>query len=171
MGRFDEECGPAVHELLGAPLLSPTRIEGGGPLNQIPAECTVSFDRRSVPPETSADFFATLTPFLEQELPDEDVVEVQPAYPESPDPEAFVTETDAMLVQTLAEMSGGEIRVFGAATEASYFASKAPTVVFGPGELSDADGPVAHSDREYVHLSELTAAADAVTATIETILN
>ena len=91
-------------------------------------------------------FLTTLAQFLEQELPDEHVVEVQPAYPESPDPEAFVTETDAMLVQTLAGMSGGEIRAFVAAMEASYFASKAPTVVFGLGELSDADGPVAHSD-------------------------
>ena len=57
LGRFGEECGPAVHEPLGAPLLSPTRIEGGPPLNQLPAECTVSFDWRSVPPETSAGFF------------------------------------------------------------------------------------------------------------------
>ncbi len=171
LARFDEECGPGVHEVLGAPVLSPTRVQGGGPLNQIPAECTVSFDRRSVPPETSAGFFAALTRFLEQELPAEYSVQVKPAYPESPDPEAFVTDRDVVLVQTLADISGGEIRAFGAATEASYFAPHAPTVVFGPGELSDADGPVAHSDREYVRLSDVTAAADTVKATIETILN
>jgi len=131
----------------------------------------VSFDRRSVPPETSAEFFTALTRFLELELSAEYAVEVAPAYPDSPDPDAFVTDRGAKLVQTLAEVSGGKIRAFGAATEASYFAPHAPTVVFGPGELSDADGPVAHSDREYVRLSDVTAAADVVETTIETILN
>ncbi|MEZ3172686.1 M20 family metallopeptidase [Halorubrum sp. RMP-47] len=171
LARFDEECGPDSHETLGPPVLSPTKIQGGGPLNQIPAECTVSFDRRSVPPETSTGFFETLPRFLEEELSPEYGVKVEPAYPESPDPEAFVTERDAILVQTLAEFSGRDIRAFGAATEASYFAPNAPTVVFGPGELSDADGPVAHSDREYVRLSDLKAAADAVRATVESLLS
>jgi acetylornithine deacetylase/succinyl-diaminopimelate desuccinylase len=170
MARFDEECGPDVHEVLGGPVLSPTRIQGGGPLNQIPAECMVSFDRRSVPPETSARFFTRLTQFLENELPVEYTVQVDPAYPESPNPEAFVTDREAVLVQTLADVSGGEVRAFGAATEASYFAPHAPTVVFGPGELTDADGPVAHSDREYVRLSEIESAASILKTTIETIL-
>lgn len=156
--------------MLGAPVLSPTWIQGGGPLSQIPAECTVSFDRRSVPPETSAGFFTALTRFLEQEPPAECAVQVEPAYPDSPDPDAFVTDRDAKLVQTLTDVSGGEIRAFGAATEASYFAPHAPTVVFGLGELSDANGPVAHSDREYVRLSDVTAAAEAVKATMESVL-
>jgi len=30
LARFDEECGPGVHDVLGAPVLSPTRIQGGG---------------------------------------------------------------------------------------------------------------------------------------------
>ena len=171
LARFDEECGPDDHQVLGAPVLSPTQIEGGGPLNQIPAECTVSFDRRSVPPETSDGFFAALTTYLEQKIPDGYEVAVEPAYPESPDPEAFVTDRDAELVRTLVGMSGGEIRTFGAATEASYFAPHAPTVVFGPGELTDADGPVAHSDREYVLLSEVEAAVTTVTATVEKLLD
>ena len=170
LARFDEGCGPDNHQVLGAPVVSPTRIEGGGPLNQIPAECTVSFDRRSVPPETSDEFFAALRTYLEQEIPNGYEVAVEPAYPESPDPEAFVTDQDAELVRTLVEMSGGKIRAFGAATEASYFAPHAPTVVYGPGELSDADGPVAHSDREYVHVSEVEAAATTVTATLEELL-
>ena len=171
LARFDEECGPDDHQVLGAPVVSPTRIEGGGPLNQIPAECTVSFDRRSVPPETSDEFFAALTTYLEQKIPDGYEVAVEPAYPEIPDPEAFVTDRDAELVRTLVGMSGGEIRTFGAATEASYFAPHAPTIVFVPGELTDADGPVAHSDREYVLLSEVEAAATTVTATVEKLLD
>jgi acetylornithine deacetylase/succinyl-diaminopimelate desuccinylase-like protein len=68
-------------------------------------------------------------------------------------------------------VSGGAIRAFEAATEASYFAPHAPTVVFGAGKLSDADGSVAHSDGEYVRLPDVTTAADVVEATIETILS
>jgi acetylornithine deacetylase/succinyl-diaminopimelate desuccinylase len=170
LARFDEERGPAVHEVLGAPVLTPTRIEGGQRLNQIPAECTVSFDRRSVPPETSDEFFTALQQYLDEELPAEYEVVVEPAYPDSPEPEAFVTDRDAPLVQTLAKQSGGEIRAFGAATEASYFAPQAPTVVFGPGVLADNDGPVAHSGREYVRRSEIRAAAGVVRETIESVL-
>jgi len=43
-----EDHGPGGHDVLGNPPLA-TRVEGGGPLSQTPAECTVSFDRRPVP--------------------------------------------------------------------------------------------------------------------------
>lgn len=51
---------------------------------------------------------------------------------------------------------------FDAATEASYFADDAPTVVFGPGVLSDEDGPVAHGDREYIHGGEMKAGSESI---------
>lgn len=168
---YDDKYGPGVHELLGNPTVTPTRIEGGGPLNQLPAECTVSFDRRSVPPETIDGFLDSLTEHLQEFFSGEYDFEVTPAYPDSPDPDAFATETDAALVQTLASASGGEIRPFAAATEASYFAPNAPTVVFGPGVLADEEGPVAHADREYVKRSEVAAAAEAIQTTVEKILS
>lgn len=90
--------------------------------------------------------------------------------PDSPDPDAFSTDLDTELVQTLASVSGGEIRPFGAATEASYFANDAPTVVFGPGSLADEDGPVAHSDREYVTQSAIADASRYLGETIESLL-
>lgn len=171
LNRYDERCGPPTHDVLGDPTLTPTHIKGGGPLNQIPDSCTVSFDRRPVPPETSDAFFASLEPYLEQRLPDAYEFDIRPAYSDSPDPDAFATDPDAELVRTLADASGGEVRAFGAATEASYFAVDAPTVVFGPGVLADADGPVAHADREYIGLSDIAAASDAIQSTIETILS
>lgn len=169
--QYDERRGAGQHEVLGKPTLTPTHIEGGGPLNQVPDECTVSFDRRPVPPETSQAFFADLESYLAQWLPDTYEFDVQPAYPDSPDPDAFNTDPDSELVQTLADASGGDIRTFEAATEASYFADDGPTVVFGPGVLADEEGPVAHADREYVTLSEIAAAAEAVQSTVETILS
>jgi acetylornithine deacetylase len=168
--RYDDRCGPGEHELLGRPTLAVTRIEGGGPLNQVPGECTVSFDRRTVPPETIEDFVASLEAYLGRELPPEYEYEVRAAYPDSPNPDAFATDTDARLVQTLAAASGGTIRAFEAATEASYFATDAPTVVFGPGVLADETGPVAHADREYISQSAIGVAANAVRQTVEAIL-
>jgi acetylornithine deacetylase len=62
------------------------------------------------------------------------------------------------------------VRPFGAATEASYFAP-APTVVFGPGDLADDAGAVAHAEREYVRVREVTAAAEAVERSITDLLD
>jgi acetylornithine deacetylase/succinyl-diaminopimelate desuccinylase len=171
LDEYDERCGSGEHPVLGEPTLTPSHIEGGGPLNQVPDECTVSFDRRPVPPETSQVFFAALESHLDQSLPDTHEFDIQAAYPDSPDPDAFATDPDVELVRTLADASGGEIRAFEAATDASYFADDGPTVVFGPGVLADEDGPVAHADREFIHRSEIAAATEAVRTTVETMLS
>jgi acetylornithine deacetylase/succinyl-diaminopimelate desuccinylase-like protein len=124
-----------------------------------------------VPPENSQAFFADLESHLAQSLPDTHEFDVQAAYPDSPDPDAFVTDPDSELVRTLADASGGEIRAFEAATEASYFATDGPTVVFGPGVLADEEGPVAHAAREYINRNEIADAAEAIQATVEAILS
>lgn len=167
---YDEKRGPGAHELLGRPTLTPSVIEGGEAINQIPGQCTIRFDRRTVPPETVEGFFADLRRHLDGWLPDSYGLEVGLVRPEMPAPEAFATDPDDPLVEALAAASGGECRPFGAATEASYFADDAPVVVFGPGVLADEEGPVAHADREYVRLSDVEAAADAVRETVETLL-
>ncbi|EMA07660.1 acetylornithine deacetylase/succinyl-diaminopimelate desuccinylase [Haloarcula vallismortis] len=167
MESYDDKKGPGEHETLGYPILTPSMVEGGEATNQVPAECTITFDRRSVPPETSESFCADLQAHLEQWLPDSMALTVGLIRPDTPFPEAFATDTDTELVRTLQEASGGGVRQFGAATEASYFASNGPTVVFGPGDLSDEIGAVAHSKREYVRLSEVRTAARAVRETVE----
>jgi acetylornithine deacetylase/succinyl-diaminopimelate desuccinylase-like protein len=167
MESYDDKKGPGEHETLGYPILTPSMVEGGEATNQVPAECTITFDRRSVPPETSESFCADLQAHLEQWLPESMGLTVALIRPDTPFPEAFATDTDAELVRTLQEASGGGVRQFGAATEASYFASNGPTVVFGPGDLSDEMGAVAHSKREYVRLSEVRTAARAVRETVE----
>jgi acetylornithine deacetylase/succinyl-diaminopimelate desuccinylase len=170
LDKYDAQCGANEHDVLDAPTLTPTHIEGGGPLNQIPDRCTVSFDRRPVPPETTRTFFADLESYLTQSLPDTCEFDVQAAHPDSPDPDAFITDPNTELAQTLADASRGEIRAFEAATEASYFANNGPTVVFGPGVLADEEGPVAHADREYINRKDIADAAEAVRVTVETTL-
>ena len=170
MESYDEEKGPDVHETLGRPVLTPSMVEGGEATNQVPAECTITFDRRSVPPETSEAFCDDFEAHLEQWLPSGMSLDVALIRPDTPFPEAFSTDPDAELVRTLGAASGGAVRPFEAATEASYFADHGPTVVFGPGVLTDEVGAVAHSKREYVRLSAVRTAARAVRETVERLL-
>lgn len=167
METYDEKRGPGEHESLGRPLLTPTVIEGGETSNQVPTTCEITFDRRPVPPETAEEFRAGLQEHLYQWMPTGMDLRVELTPRESPFLSAFATDTDDPLVRRLAGASGGKVRPFGAATEASFFAECAPTVVFGPGDLADEDGAIAHSEDEYVHLSEVEEAAEAVRATLE----
>jgi len=154
--------GPGEHESLGRPTLTPTLVSGGEVANQVPAEATVTFDRRSVPPESAPAFRADLEDHLSEWVPSSMGVRVDLEDRDVPYLEAFATDADEPLVRALADASGGAVRPFGAATEASFFAAHAPTVVFGPGVLADEQGAVAHSDREYVRRADVEAAAAAV---------
>lgn len=165
---FDDRHGPGSNETLGAPSLVPTGVRGGEAPNQVPPSCEIVVDRRSVPPETAAGFRASLAEYLATVVSADVSVSVELADRRTPFLEAFETSTDDPLVKRLVEAAGGPVRPFGAATEASYFAADAPTVVFGPGVLADEEGPVAHSDREYVVRQDITAAAAALRETLDT---
>mgnify|MGYP006293662557 CR=1 FL=1 len=182
------DAAATAHPQLGPPKLTPTVIEGGAATNQVPAECAITVDRRSVPPETAEGFRSSLAEAVRESLSTgaaDDGVDAAVALTdrESPFLEAFATDPDHELVRAVADAArdagdavglsaerGGDARPFGAATEASYFAP-APTVVFGPGDLADETGAVAHAEREYVRVREVEAAAatveDAVAALLE----
>jgi len=163
---FDAERGPGTHDQLGAPTLQPTLIDGGEATNQLPERCTITFDRRSVPPETAEGFRAGLEGHCRESLPASTGLAVSLTDRPTPFLEAFATDPDAEVVGLLADAAGGGVRPFGAATEASYFAAHAPTVVFGPGALADETGAVAHAEREYVRVPEVRAAAAALRETL-----
>ncbi|ELY60467.1 succinyl-diaminopimelate desuccinylase [Natronococcus amylolyticus DSM 10524] len=169
--HYDETRGSETDPILGEPKLTPSALSGGEAPNRVPGSCRLTFDRRNVPPETSDSFREELQASLETHVPEAFSVSVELIRPDTPFPDPFVTDEDEPLVRALEAASGGEIRPFGAATEASFFATDAPTVVFGPGALDDDDGPVAHAEREYVRLTEVETAADAVTETLESLLS
>ncbi|RLM72716.1 M20/M25/M40 family metallo-hydrolase [Halorubrum sp. Atlit-26R] len=192
---FDD--GADAHPQLGPPKLTPTVIEGGAATNQVPADCAITVDRRSVPPETAEGFRSSLADAVRESLSggaggtgdggdggDHSRVDTAVTLTdrESPFLEAFATGPDHELVRAVAAAAreagdavglpgerGGDARPFGAATEASYFAP-APTVVFGPGDLADESGAVAHAEREYVRVREVEAAAAAVERTVASLL-
>ena len=147
----------AAHPALGAPTLTPTVVEGGAATNRVPAACEIVLDRRSVPPETATGFESALDGYLRERF--DSSVSFALTERETPFLEAFETPADAGVAAAFRD-AGCESRPFTAATEASYFAREAPTVVFGPGVLADANGPVAHAEREYVRLSEVEHAAE-----------
>ena len=158
------------HSALGRATVTPTVVDGGDAVNQVPDECRLMIDRRSVPPETADGFRDDLLGHLREAAPPD--VGVDFSFTDRPTPwlEAWATDLDEPLVETLQGAAGGEVRPFSAATEASYFADHAPTVVFGPGVLADDEGAVAHSPREYVRLGEVEQAAVAVTETLASLL-
>lgn len=160
---FDAEHGPAEHPDVGPPTLTPTVVHGGGAANRIPDRATITFDRRSVPPEDQDEFFETLQAHLAESAPGGVTVDVIPEERETPFLEAWETDDDSEVVQALRRAGAGDPRSFGAATEASYFATVAPTVVFGPGVIADDEGAVAHSQREYVDLPDVERAAEILT--------
>jgi acetylornithine deacetylase len=171
---FDAARDP--HPDLGPATLTPTVIAGGEATNQVPADCAITVDRRSVPPETAAGFAAALERAVDDATPAPVGVDFAPTERPTPFLEAFATDDDEPVVRYLSaaaervtDGAAGAIRPFTAATEASYFAP-APTVVFGPGVLADDAGPVAHADREYVRIAEVERAATALTDAIDGLL-
>ena len=171
METYDETDGPDEHDSLGHPTLTPTVVEGGEVSNQVPEQCVLTFDRRPVPPETPESFIAGLQDHLSQWVPTGMDLDIEFSPRETPFLTAFATDPEDALVEALATASGGEVRPFGAATEASYFAEHAPTVVFGPGDLADDEGAVAHSEREYVRRDEIRAAARSVRDAVDALLS
>ncbi|WP_380677265.1 M20 family metallopeptidase [Salinigranum sp. GCM10025319] len=163
------------HPELGPATLTPTVVDGGAATNQVPAECTLVLDRRSVPPETAEGFRGSFESAVREAVDDDVGVSFALTDRSTPFLEAFATDPAHELVETLSaaarEAGGtGEVRPFTAATEASYFAP-APTVVFGPGVLADDEGAVAHADREYVSVREVRQAAEALTSALESLVS
>jgi acetylornithine deacetylase len=161
--RLLESVEPSYDELLGESRLTVTRFEGGESANRVPERATVTVDRRPLPSETAEDFVTLLEEAVEGTGC---AYEVRLADRPTPFLEAFRTDEDDPGVRRLrsaVEDTVGEVSVrpFGAACEASYLAEYSPVVVFGPGAIQEEDGtPVAHSEREYVKVKEVRAAAD-----------
>lgn len=167
---YDDAHGPDAHPELGPATLTPTTIRGGDATNRVPDDCEIVVDRRTVPPETQAEFFDTFEAHVRAAVPEHIGVAVDPAERETPFLEAFDSPADASIVDALVDAGAGRPRPFGAATEASYFAADAPTVVFGPGVLADDEGPVAHAQREFVRRSDVKRAAEILTDALRSLV-
>jgi acetylornithine deacetylase len=137
----------------------------------VPAAASVVLDRRSVPPETADGFRDALLAHVRDAVPA--AVDVNFAFTdrETPFLEAWATDESAPVVDAFVDAGAASPRPFGAATEASYVAASAPTVVFGPGVLAEENGAVAHAPREYVHAPDVERAAAVVADALRSLLD
>lgn len=136
------------HPVLGVPTLSVGTIRGGTEVNVVPASCEIQVDRRLVPGESPAEIVAELTSGLEVQT------ELKAFYP------PLDTPTTIPLAQALARacretMGQAEFVTAPFASNAGVFAEAGiPSLLFGPGTAAHA-----HTQHEFIELSEVTAAA------------
>ena len=152
-------------EILGTNSFTPTIIEGGNRPNQVPDYTKFVVDYRTVPAETREDAVETIEDVL-QSLACEYEISF---YEGGSSLDSFKTDSGDEFVAQFAESATratGEqpgVRPFDAATEAAFFAPHMPTIVFGPGLISDGDQAIAHSEREYVPVAQVKGATEILT--------
>ncbi|GAA3798935.1 M20/M25/M40 family metallo-hydrolase [Streptomyces phyllanthi] len=149
----------APHPLLGPATRSVTRVRGGTGPNTIPGTCEVDVDRRTLPgedPETVWRQDGAELAALGAEL--DPPFTVDPALDTPPDTPVVTALRQALAAHGLP--SGVQGMPFG--TDASKLARAGiPSVVFGPGSVTDA-----HAAAESVELGEVALAAGVVVAAI-----
>jgi acetylornithine deacetylase len=149
---YARHLGKHRHPLLGPATVNVGTIRGGGQTNIVPAHCSITIDRRTIPGETENSVCREVKTFLRQKglAAELDCVREAPCHP---------LETDARLplVRQLLECVGQKhpagVKYF---CDASVLAQGGiPSVVFGPGDIAQA-----HTDDEWISLSSLERAKD-----------
>jgi len=146
--------GGRRHRMLGSATLSVGIIEGGQSVNTVPNLCTIEIDRRTLPGETATAITKTIKRIVPRSI------RFSMARPHLVVP-GLESQKNRILVRMLKgafHKCGREVRIHGAryVTDASLYAARGiPSVVFGPGRIEQA-----HSEREFVRLSEVRAAVD-----------
>ncbi len=153
---------PHLHDdELGLNSYTPTIAHAGNLPNQVPERATLVVDYRTLPVESREDAIETVSDALDGIDCDYEVA----FYEAGSSLGSFRTDREERIVTDLADCVTdvtGEtpaLEPFPAATEAAFFAPYAATVVFGPGLIADDDEAIAHSEREFVPVREVEAAA------------
>ncbi len=152
--RYDWPQDP----LVGAPTLTPTRLNSGLGDNIVPPTATVTFDRRLVPPEDPDEVYRSIIEHASEcNLPDG----VRLSSSKSISIPWVHTPADAAIVGDMAEAlnrNGLEASPMGVSygSDAWQFAQAGmETIIFGPGSIK-----AAHSADERLLLSDMYAAID-----------
>ena len=152
------------HPLVGRRSHTVTRVEGGVASNVVPNECTIEVSRRLLPGEDPEAIWVAYQSDLEALAPGRVVVE-RPLVVAS----ALQTDPASAIVQGLTRCQFGakldpEPVGVDFASDASVIAAYGvPTVIFGPGSISDA-----HQPDESVRLADVDAARRVIKELIET---
>jgi succinyl-diaminopimelate desuccinylase len=146
----------APHPLCGPPTLSVGLIQGGISVNTVPDECTIEIDRRVIPGEQDRDVIVQVQAFLSERLDFEP--DMLPPWITAA---ALSDDHNGPLADELlghVESVAGPHKKVGVmyGTHASRIgAGGAPSVVFGPGSITQA-----HTKDEWISLAELEQASE-----------
>ena len=157
----DELEGHPADPELGRPTLAVTTLHGGTACNVVPCECVADIDRRTLPSEDTEKVCAALEALVHAAAADakwcDPRVEWTQHYPplETPRSDPGVRALEAAL-QAVRGAALYEAAPYG--TNGGFYARAGiPSVVFGPGSISDA-----HTRNESIALDQVAAAADVI---------
>jgi succinyl-diaminopimelate desuccinylase len=159
--HFEPRLALETHPLLTSPTLTVGRIEGGIGVNIVPDACSIEIDRRSLPREDPDAILAEIDTVLAQLMgryPEIKTIREAPFLAER----GLETSPDEPLVQVVRSacqaVTGQPAELAGVpyGTDATHLSPLGiPTVVLGPGDISQA-----HSADEWVDVRQVEQAAD-----------
>lgn len=149
------------HPLLGHGTINVGSIQGGFQANIVPASCTISIDRRTLPGETENSVRRELTAFFKQHG-----VQVRLAKGKGVPCLALETSHKLPLVQQLMQLAKQDkpIGVDYFCDAAVLAQSGTPSIVFGPGDIAQA-----HTGDEWISLSSLERGTDMLTRFLQSL--
>ncbi len=155
----------AEHPLCGRPTLSVGTISGGISVNTVPDRCTIEIDRRLVPGEQPETAWEHVIKFLPAEGSlGEKITHDKPFMQHTGLSDAHNRELGERLAAVVQSTTGRASRIQGVpyGTDAfCYDAAGVPSVVFGPGSITQA-----HTADEWVSLAEVEQAAETLYRTL-----
>ncbi len=153
--QFDEEVliSRGRECICGRPTVSVNTIQGGTGANVVPDHAQIDIDRRLMPGEVPLDAYHEMIDFIASHIPSTLEVEHEPAWNQSHGLQAGENQQWAEEVAKIARSTGIASEIVGVpyCTDAWVIASHGiPTVVFGPGSITQA-----HTDDEWISVEEL----------------
>jgi len=159
--HLSERLKSKSHPILGSPTVSVGTIEGGTSPWTVPEFCRIVIDRRTIPGETTDEVQGELNLLLKKLRHEDSQIEIQTRIyqvaeaAQIPSEEKIVriAEDEVSSVTGLLPKVGG----LSATTDARFLINQAgiPTIILGPGSLSQA-----HRANEHVSLTEVHQAAN-----------
>ena len=166
-----DEIGRRRHPLTGTASLTPGTIRGGEVSNMVPDECVLCLDRRLIPGERAGDALEEIRAIASsvQEGAEGFHYDIISELVEEP----LETEPDHAAVRALRKAAEAETgrdpgyHGWTATCDAGLLETvgKIPSVVYGPGSISQA-----HTPNEYIDVEEMNIAARVFARTVERLL-
>jgi len=165
-------CKEKSHPLVGSPSLSVNIIQGGTQINIVPDRCFIEIDRRMIPGEKDEDILREVDKLLDELKRKDTSLEVERETPFLTSPPMQISEDEEVvqaLFKCVKNITETEHKIRGGRfdSDAGKFVARGiPTPVFGPGDIAQA-----HSENEWVKISEVVQAAEIIAQSIVTYQN